>query len=410
MKMKPKVSVVMPSLNVASYVRECMDSVVNQTLKEIEILCVDAGSTDGTWEILQKYAEKDSRIHLIHSEKKSYGYQMNLGLDAAQGEYIGIVETDDYIKLDMYEVLYRTAHQNDLDFVKSDSYRFVDDERTNKRKFERLSLSNDKKIYYKKLNPSQTPALLRLTMNNVTGIYRRMLIREHNIRLNESPGAAFQDNGLWFQLFSLSQSAMFIDRAFYCIRRDNPNSSVHNKEKVYCMCDEYDYILKFLEKDNERLKKFFPYFVVKKYDNYLFTYNRIGDEFKLEFLQRFSREFNEYKAKGLLCEDVFTKNKLNTLSVILECPEQYYYTHSNGINVDLHPEQNSSLEKRLKRALYMQKRAEQEILLIHRSASYRIGRFITFVPRMLRKIYHCTKENGLSYTIKKCVQKLSIAR
>lgn len=410
MKMKPKVSVIMPSLNVASYIRECMDSVVNQTLKEIEILCVDAGSTDGTWEILQKYAERDSRIRLIHSEKKSYGYQLNLGLDAAQGEYIGIVETDDYIKLDMYEVLYRTAYQNDLDFVKSDSYRFVDDERTNQRKFERLSLSNDKKIYYKKLNPSQTPALLRLTMNNVTGIYRRILIQEHNIRLNETPGAAFQDNGLWFQLFSLSQSAMFIDRAFYCIRRDNPNSSVHNKEKVYCMCDEYDYILEFLKKDNERLEKFFPYFVVKKYDNYLFTYNRIGDEFKLEFLQRFSREFNEYKAQGLLCEDVFTKNKLRTLSMILECPEQYYYTHSNGINIDLNPEQNSSLEKRLKHALYMQKRAEQEILLIHQSASYRIGRFITFIPRMLRKIYRCTKENGLSYTIKKCVQKLSTAR
>ena len=406
----PKVSVIMPSLNVASYIQECMESVVNQTLKEIEILCIDAGSTDGTWEILQKYAKNDPRIHLIHSEKRSYGYQMNLGFDAAHGQYIGIVETDDYIKLDMYEVLYRTAFQNDLDFVNSDSYRFFNDECTNKRKFERLPLSNDKKIYYKKVNPSQTPSLLRLTMNNVTGIYRRTLIQDHHIRLNESPGAAFQDNGLWFQIFSLSQSAMFIDRAFYCIRRDNPNSSVHNKEKVYCMCDEYDYILKFLKKDTERLEQFFPYYVVKKYDNYLFTYNRIGDEFKLEFLQRFSREFNEYKAKGLLSEDAFTKNKLHTLSMIMNNPEQYYYTHSNGINIDLHPSQDPNLELHLKHALYMQKRAEREIHLIHKSASYRIGRFITFIPRVLRKIYRCIKENGLSYTIKKCVQKLLIIR
>lgn len=66
----PKISVIMPSLNVAPYIRECMESVINQTLKDMEILCIDAGSTDGTWEILQEYAVKDSRIQLIRSTKK----------------------------------------------------------------------------------------------------------------------------------------------------------------------------------------------------------------------------------------------------------------------------------------------------------------------------------------------------
>ena len=70
---QPKVSVIMPSLNVAPYVRECIESVLGQTLREIEIICVDAGSTDGTLEILREYAEKDSRITLIVSDKKSYG-------------------------------------------------------------------------------------------------------------------------------------------------------------------------------------------------------------------------------------------------------------------------------------------------------------------------------------------------
>lgn len=121
----PKVSIVMPSLNVAAYVRECMESVIRQTLKDIEILCVDAGSTDGTWEILRKYADKDKRIKLIHSEKKSYGHQMNLGIREATGSYIGIVETDDYILPKMYERLYTYALDNDADFVKSDYYAFT---------------------------------------------------------------------------------------------------------------------------------------------------------------------------------------------------------------------------------------------------------------------------------------------
>ena len=109
MTKKPKVTIIMPSLNVKTYIRQCMESVINQTLKEIEIICVDAGSDDGTLEILQEYAAKDSRIRLIHSEKKSYGYQVNIGFDEAKADYIGIVETDDYIKSDMFDRLYSAA-------------------------------------------------------------------------------------------------------------------------------------------------------------------------------------------------------------------------------------------------------------------------------------------------------------
>ena len=115
MNNQPKVSVVMPSLNVALYIRECIESVLNQTLKDIEIICVDAGSTDGTLEILKEYADKDPRISIINSDRKSYGYQMNLGMDAAAGEYMGIVETDDIADFDMFETLYNAAKADDLD-------------------------------------------------------------------------------------------------------------------------------------------------------------------------------------------------------------------------------------------------------------------------------------------------------
>ena len=114
-----KVSIIMPSLNVGPFIRECIDSAVNQTLTDIEILCVDAGSTDGTAEILQEYAAKDSRVHFIHSDVRSYGYQMNLGLDAATGEYIGILETDDWTEPNQFEKMYEAAKAQDADLVKS---------------------------------------------------------------------------------------------------------------------------------------------------------------------------------------------------------------------------------------------------------------------------------------------------
>jgi len=98
----PLVSIIMPSLNVVSYIEECLQSAINQTLKDIEIICIDAGSTDGTREVITKYLLTDKRIRLIDSTVKSYGYQVNLGIHEARGEYIGILETDDYVDCEMY--------------------------------------------------------------------------------------------------------------------------------------------------------------------------------------------------------------------------------------------------------------------------------------------------------------------
>ena len=86
--MRAKVTVLLPSLNVAGFIEECLISVTGQTLKELEILCIDAGSTDGTLEILERYAKKDKRIRVLHSDRKSYGYQINRGMDMALGEYL----------------------------------------------------------------------------------------------------------------------------------------------------------------------------------------------------------------------------------------------------------------------------------------------------------------------------------
>ena len=114
----------MPSLNVRNYIEESVKSAMNQTLHEIEIICIDAGSNDGTWEILSQLAETDERIVLCHSDVKSYGHQVNMGIDMAKGEYIAILETDDYVEPEMYEKLYITAVTKDCEYVKGDCFAY----------------------------------------------------------------------------------------------------------------------------------------------------------------------------------------------------------------------------------------------------------------------------------------------
>ena len=119
-----KVSVIIPIYNVEKYLQECLDSVIDQTLKDIEIILVDDGSPDNCPRICDEYAQKDARIKVIHKENGGYGSAVNRGLEEATGEYIGIVEPDDYIDSDMYEDLYNIAQTNNADIVKSDHYTF----------------------------------------------------------------------------------------------------------------------------------------------------------------------------------------------------------------------------------------------------------------------------------------------
>ena len=97
------ISVIVPVYNVELYLRKCLDSIVNQTYRDIEILVIDDGSIDGCGRICDEYAEKDGRIRVFHTENRGLSCARNLGLDNAHGEWIGFVDSDDWIEMDMYE-------------------------------------------------------------------------------------------------------------------------------------------------------------------------------------------------------------------------------------------------------------------------------------------------------------------
>ena len=274
------VSIVVPIYNVENYLDECLRSIMYQTLKDIEIICVNDGSTDRSLAIIEKYARKDKRFKIIDKPNAGYGDSMNRGFDMAVGEYVGIVESDDYIEKDMFETLYKAAKENNCEVVKSDFYEFTS---KNKRNQNYINTVTDQKYYNRVLNFNDTLEIFHFKMNTWTGIYLNDFIKRNKISHNLTPGAAYQDNGFWFQTLSLAKRIMFLNRAFYHYRQDNPNSSINSKNKVFCMCDEYAFIEDFLNNRKEIRDDLAGILLVKKYFNYMYTYHRVGEEFKILF-------------------------------------------------------------------------------------------------------------------------------
>ncbi len=112
---KPLISIIVPVYNVEKYIRRCLDSLINQTYKNLEIILVDDGSPDNSGAVCDEYAKLDSRIKVIHKENGGVSSARNVGLDNVSGEYVGFIDSDDYVALDMYEVLYNNLAANDAD-------------------------------------------------------------------------------------------------------------------------------------------------------------------------------------------------------------------------------------------------------------------------------------------------------
>ena len=175
----PKVTVLTPVYNVRKYLLQCLESLANQTLDSIEFICLDDGSTDGSEKILDDYAAKDKRFHVIHKKNEGYGKTMNRGIMEASGEYIGILEADDFADIDMFEVLYNTAKEHGADVVKSNFYMYTEE---NGDKFYELL----ERCPYEEVHTSEeVPQLLQTEDYLWTSIYNREFLISNNIFFTE---------------------------------------------------------------------------------------------------------------------------------------------------------------------------------------------------------------------------------
>ncbi len=208
-----KISIIVPIYNVEKYLKECIDSALNQTLKDIEIILIDDGGKDNCPQIIDEYAQKDPRIVAIHKQNGGYGQSCNVGLEKARGEYIAILEPDDYIKPEMYEDLYKIARENDADIVKSEFIKNYDLE-----DYKELKSQNWSKLYNLPKGPfkiTECPYFLALHPSIWTCIYKNEFLKRHNIKFIEAPGAGWTDNPFQVQTMCLAQKICFTNKEYY---------------------------------------------------------------------------------------------------------------------------------------------------------------------------------------------------
>jgi hypothetical protein len=287
-----KVSILIPCFNVEKYLRQCLDSVINQTIKEIEIICINDGSTDGTLSILEYYAKNDNRIRIIDKENSGYGDSMNQALSAATGNYIGIVESDDFVELCMFESLYSIAIKNNLDISRCCYFEYKSGINT--------PVLNNWVPKNQVHNPNEIHAAFWQAPSIWCSIYRRSWLNENKIRFLPTPGASYQDTSFAFKCYACCQRLYISDIPLLHYRTDNESSSVNNPEKVFCVCDEWKEIYRFVRSNRRRFSHLLPLIPILQYGTYRWNYERLNGKFKSAFLKAWAKELFIHLVKGEL--------------------------------------------------------------------------------------------------------------
>lgn len=295
----PKLSILVPIYNTAKYLPECLDSILSQTFKDFELICIDDGSTDNTPKILKQYAEEDPRLKIISKPNSGYGDSLNQALKKARGDYIGIVEPDDYVDADMYSNLISLAEEYDADLVKGSFYYYYGE--TKKNNPEKLFLHGEEDHV---LNPKREQLVFLASPTIWSAIYRRKMIKDHSIEFLSTPGASYQDIGFAFKTFAASKRVFCTNRPFYHYRQDNANSSVKSSGKIYSVKVEFDAIDDYLK--SQKLYKIFSEVACAcRFRSYMWNYNRLKLKPALEFAKIAKQDYQSAVKNTTFTTDFF---------------------------------------------------------------------------------------------------------
>lgn len=307
----PKVSVIVPVCNVENYVAECLETLIHQTLQDIEIICLNDGSTDNSGKILEDYRERDQRVKVVHKENTGYGNSMNVGLQMACGDYIAIVESDDFVEPDMLEILYNTAVEQGTDIVKGEYYRYQNGSDTYAGRMRDF-------LKGQTLDVQNTPLLLMLADTIWSALYRRQFLIENEIAFHETPGASFQDISFAIQGWIYASRVWLLETPLVHYRIDNLSSSMHNPNKIFCVFDEYEWAEKRLSDKWREMPETEKYFVASKYRDYLNHYYRVGSQYQYALLMRIKESFEKDMGNGRISKLTFLPEVWEKLCAIQE--------------------------------------------------------------------------------------------
>ncbi len=229
-----KISVIVPIYKVERYLVQCIESILAQTLKDLEIILVDEGDIDACRAIIDMYEfgiKKDPRIKSIHEKNGGYGASVNKGIDIAIGEYISIIESDDFIEPTMYEEMYAYAKKLDADVVKTPYYEYKDAtyENPSSRKICNYAEDMAKSAPANKVfSVVECPLIMAIHASLWSGIYKTSYIKENKIKFIAAKGGAYVDVGFRIDSLIHSEKIAWLDHPFYNYRLTNQDSTTNN--------------------------------------------------------------------------------------------------------------------------------------------------------------------------------------
>lgn len=262
MKEQPQVSIIVPVYNVENYIERCLNSLVNQTFKDIEIITINDGSTDKSLELLNKYAKEDIRISVIDLGDEGVSYCRNLGIEKANGKYIMFVDSDDWIDSSMVEVLYKKAEENKLDLVMCSYIReFKDHSKEKIFNLPQEIIYKDNEVKNELLRKLVGPIKEELSnpemldaLGTVWGkLYRADILKENKIKFVDLKEIGSAEDTL-FNIFTFNylKKLMFLNKPMYHYWRDNLksvtsqyNPKLKEQRKVF-----FKYISDFIRENN----------------------------------------------------------------------------------------------------------------------------------------------------------------
>ncbi|MCL2807146.1 MAG: glycosyltransferase [Coriobacteriia bacterium] len=314
---KIKVSVLVPIYNVEQYLAECLESIIGQTLRELQIICINDGSTDGSLAIIESFKERDARIEILNKANSGYGDSMNQGLALCRGKYIGIVESDDWVLPQMFEDLYNLAEKHDVQVVKSNFFHYYTE--PEQRFFYEL-LPPDQ--YNKVINPATVFELFCQMPAIWSALYRRDFLHDNQIRFLATPGAAYQDTSFGFKVWAFATRVYLTKQAYLHYRLDNESSSLHNLSKAFYVVDELCEMERFTVEQG--IDEYLSHLVQeRKVSIFFWTLKRLSGKNAEDFAQMMTEQFEAARSAKLHDYSVISFEDECNLVGFFRCPERF---------------------------------------------------------------------------------------
>lgn len=313
-----KVSVIVPVYNVEEYLSECLDSLVNQTLEDIEIVCVNDGSTDGSLEILNEYETRYSNLKVISQENKGLSGARNSGLEHVCGDYVYFIDSDDILVEDALEKMYDVSKSKSLDLLLFKLINFDDEtkEKTKSSYYEMKYLSEyvgDKVFSHKDI----AECIFRLAVTIQGKLFKRQIIE--GMKFEE--GIIFEDNPFFIEALFKSERVYFLDEHLYLKRVRTGSITQSPNEKFF----DYLKVANMLIDISKRYGVYDDYkksLFRKIFSNIFFRFCEVSDEYRDEFFKRIKTDFLEKKAE------------LDNDEVFQNGPERYRKIFYNALEMD----------------------------------------------------------------------------